>query len=76
MNEEWISPKDFAARLGISDETVYIWIRQGKLAAVRLGAKCLRLSAAECDRFIAERMTGSPAAQCDRFIAMTTTGAK
>jgi excisionase family DNA binding protein len=41
--ERWVSPADAAERLGVSRETVLEWIRRGRLEAVRLSRKVLRI---------------------------------
>ena len=58
MNGDELLPlKEVAKRLGVSVETVRRYIKQKKLAAVRLTNTNLRVRKSELDRFIKERET-------------------
>jgi excisionase family DNA binding protein len=57
MERSWYSVEQVAGRLGLHVRTVRGYIRDGKLAAVRIG-KQYRVAAADLDAF-----TGRPAAQ-------------
>lgn len=35
--KEYVSPQEVAERLGVKVQTVYRWIKSGKLAAVKIG---------------------------------------
>lgn len=50
-----------ARRLGISRRTIYYMIYDGRLRAVRLGTRCLRIRSSEIDAFL-RRNTLAPAA--------------
>lgn len=39
MNEETVPTKDMALRLGVTPESVRRWVREGRLRAVRVGAR-------------------------------------
>lgn len=57
---QFLSPKEIAARLSVKVVTVYAWIREGRLPAVRLGPRCVRVRATDLDRFINEAPSVSP----------------
>ena len=46
-----LSPEDVALELGIHRETVYRWIRAGRLAAARIGPRLWRVSPDDLERF-------------------------
>ena len=48
---EYLTIKEITTELKVSDETVYRWIRAGKLKAVRAGGNW-RVERAELDRFL------------------------
>ena len=48
-----LSPKEFADRLSISRWTVYAWIQEGRIEAIKLG-RLVRIREAELDRLIKE----------------------
>lgn len=48
-----LSPKEFANRLSISRWTVYAWIQEGRIEAIKLG-RLVRISEAELERIIEE----------------------
>lgn len=41
VTAEWLTPKDTAALLHVSERTLYEWRRSGTLPASKLGAKVL-----------------------------------
>lgn len=49
-----ISPEQFAARFGISRDTVYRWIKQGRLAPVAIGPRVWRFRPSQVEAFINE----------------------
>ena len=49
---EFLSIMDVAKRLQLSDETVRRWVREGRLASVRVGRQ-FRIYPHEVDRFLA-----------------------
>jgi excisionase family DNA binding protein len=54
--DEWLTVKDVAARLKISEETVRRWVREGELPALALGKKAgFRIRPADLEVFIAAR---------------------
>jgi excisionase family DNA binding protein len=51
---EYLSPAEFARRLGVSVPTVRRWIDEGRLEAMRAGRQ-VRISAAEIERLVRRR---------------------
>jgi excisionase family DNA binding protein len=49
-----ISPRQFADRFGLHIETVYRYIREGRIAAVSIGPRFLRIRPSEVARFESE----------------------
>ncbi len=49
-----LTPKQVAARLAVSPRTVYLWIEQGRLPAVRLSERVTRVSEAALAAFEAQ----------------------
>ena len=50
----YTSPARLAQDLGVSDRTVRRWIAEGRLKAVRLSERCIRIDSAEVERFLAQ----------------------
>ncbi|PJW20225.1 excisionase [Geobacillus thermodenitrificans] len=48
--------EQIAEQLNVSSRTVYNWINQGKLKAMRLGNSTLRISERELNNFILQSM--------------------
>lgn len=46
-----ISPEQFAAHFGISRDTVYRWIKQGRLSPVAIGPRVWRFRPSQVERF-------------------------
>ena len=57
-DDELLPLQEVARRLQVSVETVRRYIKQKKLAAIRLSNTNLRVRKAELDRFLKERETG------------------
>jgi len=55
--ENYLTPKEIAEKLKLNIRTVYKWIREEKLRAVKLG-DVWRISESELDRFIKESTQG------------------
>jgi len=56
MNEEkLLSPDDVASYLGISRQTVYNYLKQGKLKSRKVGLRAIRISMAEVNQFLEHR---------------------
>ena len=55
MRENLLTKRDAASRLNVSVRTVERRIREGKLKAIRLSARCVRISPNELDKFIRNR---------------------
>ena len=54
--DEWLTVKDVAALLKVSEETVRRWVREGELPALALGKKAgFRIRPADLEVFIAAR---------------------
>jgi len=49
---------EVAARLGVTPRTLRAWIAAGRIVAVRLSVRCLRIEEGEVERFLAERRVG------------------
>jgi excisionase family DNA binding protein len=48
----WLSIAEFASRAGVSTKTVRRWIQAGRLHAVRMGPKLIRVNPAELSRLL------------------------
>jgi len=46
-NEEWLTPKEAAHRIGVSSSFIYKLIKTNKLEASRVGSKLLRIKLAD-----------------------------
>lgn len=55
-----ISPKEFAARFGVSIDTVYRWIDEGRLKPVRVGPRMLKFTETQVATFAADRDATKP----------------
>jgi excisionase family DNA binding protein len=54
--DEWLTVKDVAAYLRVTEETVRRWVREGELPALALGKKAgFRIREADLQAFIAAR---------------------
>lgn len=53
-DEPTISPRQFADRFGLHIETVYRYIREGRVKAVYIGPRFVRIRPSEVERFVAE----------------------
>lgn len=58
--DRFLTVAEVAADLRISPDTVRRWIAAGKLPAVRVSARDLRIERAEYDQLLAELRTSSP----------------
>ena len=47
-----LSPLEVAEQLGVSDQTVYNWIREKRIASLRMG-RLLRIRQSDLERFVA-----------------------
>jgi excisionase family DNA binding protein len=45
-----VSVKDAARALALSQESIRLWMRNGKIKSVRLGSKARRIPSSEIDR--------------------------
>lgn len=54
MNE-YLTPKEVADVLKLRVLTIYEWIRIGKIKALKLGRKTIRINKEELDRLLNER---------------------
>lgn len=61
--QEFISRKQLAAMLGVTQTAVYQWQRAGRLNPVRLGRRCVRYRRAEVEAMIAAASGSNHAAQ-------------
>jgi len=55
-----ISPLEFAERFGVSRDTVYRWIDEGRLKPVRIGPRMLRFTEEQVATFAADRDATKP----------------
>lgn len=55
MAKEWYKPQEIAAMLDVNKQTVWRWIRDGKLEAVKLGPSSYRVSYGALGAFIEAR---------------------
>ena len=53
MDETFLTVAEIAEQLRLNQQTVRNWIDRGELAAIRLGARRVRVRASELERFIA-----------------------
>nr|DAL64989.1 MAG TPA_asm: helix-turn-helix domain protein [Caudoviricetes sp.] len=51
------TPTTLAEELGVSDRTVRRWIAEGRLKAIRLSERVIRIEPAEVERFLAAAQT-------------------
>ena len=51
-NTDWVSPKEAAAMLGLSKQTIRKWCKSGQLESVKLGYNVIRISTASIERFM------------------------
>ncbi len=56
MNGRLLTAREVADRLGLTTETVLVWVRQGRLPAFRLG-RAIRFREADLDAWLEERAT-------------------
>ena len=53
MNQtEWVSPKEAAAMLGLSKQTIRKWCKEGRLESAKVGYKVIRISSASIERLM------------------------
>ena len=57
--DPYLSPLQVAQELGVSDQTVYNWVREKKLAATKIGRQ-LRIRRSDLERVIAAHSTTAP----------------
>jgi excisionase family DNA binding protein len=63
-SDRLLTVPEIAGEVGVTEETVWRWIRSGKLQAVRLGgASGYRIKRSRLEAFIAARETGGRIAQ-------------
>lgn len=48
-NDEWLTPKEAAHRIGVSSSFIYKLIKTNQLAASRVGSKLLRIKTSDAD---------------------------
>jgi excisionase family DNA binding protein len=60
METTYYTPKEVAERLKLRVQTIYDYIRKGRLPAVRLGNRC-RIAQSDLDAFLRQRRGGSSA---------------
>ena len=59
-----MSPLEVAEQLGVSDQTVYNWIREKRIAALKMG-RLLRIRQSELERFVAANSTTAAGDQAE-----------
>jgi excisionase family DNA binding protein len=60
--EQYRKPRDVAAQLNVTLQTVYSWMAAGTLPSVLLSPRARRISQEDLDRFLAARREGGDAA--------------
>lgn len=58
--EKLLTYKHMADALGVSERTVWTWVRDGHIRTVPLGPKCVRFHPAERDRVMREGVACPP----------------
>jgi excisionase family DNA binding protein len=58
--DEFLTVAEVASILKLNQQTVRNWIDTGKLPAVRIGPRRVRIRRSDFDRLISERYTGTP----------------
>jgi excisionase family DNA binding protein len=61
-HDEFLTVAEVAALLKINQQTVRNWIDAGKLPAVRVGARRVRVTRSDLERFLEQGRTGAGAA--------------
>ena len=61
-----LSVADVSEQLSITEPTVRLWIKEGKIKAHRAGARFWRIRQSEVDRMLAEQASGRPSAHAGR----------
>lgn len=51
MDSQMLTPVQVSVRIGVTPATIYNWIKDGRLKAVRFGPRVLRIPAEELARF-------------------------
>ena len=51
-----MTPLEVAEQIGVSDQTIYNWIKEKRIGALKMGHR-LRIRQSELDRFIAANST-------------------
>ncbi len=51
MDTEYLTPKEIAEQLRVTDQAVYKWIREGKLEGMRFG-RAVRIPRGSVEKFI------------------------
>jgi putative molybdopterin biosynthesis protein len=64
--DPYLSPLEIAEELGLSDQTIYNWIREKKLPATKIG-RALRIRRSDLERMIAAHSTTSAELGEDAF---------
>jgi excisionase family DNA binding protein len=61
-----LSTNQVAERLSVHQKTVFKWLAQGKLRAVRFGARCTRFRESDIEAFIATGTVSAPASTTNK----------
>ena len=61
-----LSVADVARLLSVTEPTVRVWIKEGKLRARRAGARFWRIRQSEVDRMLSEQVSHRPGSSSDR----------
>jgi excisionase family DNA binding protein len=59
-DDRLLSVADVARLLSITEPTIRVWIKDGKLPAQRAGARFWRIRQSEVDRMLSEQAAGRP----------------
>lgn len=60
MEETYLTVREVAERLRVTRQAIYNWIADGRLKAVKLGGKSLRITLSSVNEFIQPLTPGEP----------------
>jgi len=52
MSTIYYTPQEIAKKFKVSPQAVYVWVKEGKLKATKLGGRTIRISQENLDAFI------------------------
>jgi excisionase family DNA binding protein len=57
VTEELLTPAEVAQRLRVSEDAVYLWLREGKLRGLKVGGRLWRVRPSDLEAFLQPRAT-------------------